>query len=407
MSSGFNLNIDNYSEEELMELLNIRKPITEEKVDQAIEELMGSMESTHGTNKFQMFLLDAKNRLLDEEEANESDTESSDGSESNFVIDKQNMVESNLILKHDIHYDKSLPNDLLNIIKRKTTKLNMHINSANRDDPYSTSSTNFTYTLPYTLHNVMSLRLRSCVIPDSIYLFTEQNNSFTIMFHIDSSGDGEPDTSESHEIVLPVGTLTNTQLETYLNNAFHKALSGGSGIVFKCLINQFTNQLIFYLDDTTTATVINYTLDFSDSDCGTILGFNTQKDCIYTVNASDTVTYNFDTYDGAIQTSGPYKSCINRYVFIVFDDYNKNVRANTIIQNNDFYVNNNIIGHFIIYKSGTGCVRFEIYKDVPRMYFGPVSIERVNIRLVDENGKDIDLQNEDFSFIVEVETDYS
>ena len=104
---------------------------------------MGSMESTHGTNKFQIFLLDAKNRLLDEEEANESDTESSDGSESNFVIDKQNMVESNLILKHDIHYDKSLPNDLLNIIKRKTTKLNMHINSANRDDPYSTSSTNF------------------------------------------------------------------------------------------------------------------------------------------------------------------------------------------------------------------------------------------------------------------------
>lgn len=46
------------------------------------------------------------------------------------------------------------------------------------------------------------------------------------------------------------------------------------------------------------------------------------------------------------------------------------------------------------------------YDNEERIYFGPTNISRLNIRLLDEFGRVVDLNNGDYSFTLEVEILY-
>jgi hypothetical protein len=49
---------------------------------------------------------------------------------------------------------------------------------------------------------------------------------------------------------------------------------------------------------------------------------------------------------------------------------------------------------------------FSVYSE-PRYYYGPVNINKLNIQLIDEYGRPVDLHNKDFSFTLRLTTIYS
>jgi hypothetical protein len=95
-------------------------------------------------------------------------------------------------------------------------------------------------------------------------------------------------------------------------------------------------------------------------------------------------------------------------LYLVIDDFNNNV-------NNNFYgafksslLNNNILARisvssklFTIYSENN----FNIVTN-PRTYFGPVNIQNVNVQLLDEYGRVVDLNNMDYSFCLTFQTSY-
>jgi hypothetical protein len=125
---------------------------------------------------------------------------------------------------------------------------------------------------------------------------------------------------------------------------------------------------------------------------GWILGF---RNGIY-INNLNYVT------EGLLDLTG------SKYLYLVIDDYNNSV-------NNSFYsaFNSSILNKNILARISLQANTFNILQQnnlniltTPREYFGPVNIQTMNIQLLDEYGRVVDLNNMDFSFCLTLTTVY-
>ena len=106
--------------------------------------------------------------------------------------------------------------------------------------------------------------------------------------------------------------------------------------------------------------------------------------------------------EGVVDLSGP------KYFYLVVDDFKNNV-------NNSFYsaFNSSILNKNILARISSPSKIFNILKEnnyniitTPREYFGPVNLYTMNIQLLDEYGRIIDLNNMDYSFCITLITVY-
>jgi hypothetical protein len=98
----------------------------------------------------------------------------------------------------------------------------------------------------------------------------------------------------------------------------------------------------------------------------------------------------------------------NRYIYLSVDDFNKNSNNpfvsifNQSILNDDILARISIKGsHFNMLMDNETTIVSE-----PRIYFGPVDIQRLRIRLYDEHGRILQMNNSNFSFCLTIKTMY-
>jgi len=98
----------------------------------------------------------------------------------------------------------------------------------------------------------------------------------------------------------------------------------------------------------------------------------------------------------------------NRYIYLSVDDFNKNSNNpfvsifNKSILNDDILARISIKGsHFNMLLDNDTSIVSE-----PRIYFGPVDIQRLRIRLFDEHGRILQMNNTNFSFCLTIKTMY-
>ena len=96
-----------------------------------------------------------------------------------------------------------------------------------------------------------------------------------------------------------------------------------------------------------------------------------------------------------------------RYIFLSIDDYNKNFAKSLIspFENsviNDINIFAKINNYYDTFNYSNGDVDYQF----KRSYFGPVDIMKFRVRLLDEFGREIDLNNGDFSFTMRIEQLY-
>jgi hypothetical protein len=104
----------------------------------------------------------------------------------------------------------------------------------------------------------------------------------------------------------------------------------------------------------------------------------------------------------------------SRYFYLVVDDYNNNVNNNFYSAFNSSILNKNILARISLMPSPLTCVNnFTILEQnnlnlvsTPREYFGPVNLQTLNIQLLDEYGRIVNLNNMDFSFCLNLTTVY-
>lgn len=418
---NFDLNIDNYGLNELIEMFELKKNYNKQQVDEREVSLKNNIVNNKDIdletkNKTVNFIVKAKNILLEninqntktnsnfQETVMEFYNASFDLKQTNVDDESGHMVQQ----RKDMPYLSSYPSEffpgIINPIKKKTNRVFLNIDSRFRDNYYGTQSSNFFISLPLTINQILSMQLTQIELPTSYYVISKQmgNNFFTITANEVGS------TPVSHVVEIPSGNYSYENIVTLLNTLMSNLGAVFKNIVFGINITQIqtgTGQMYVSINSAYVGNPIEFSLNFQADKYGNpdnntplplklgwIFGF---RNGIYSGNT------NYIS-EGLVNLLGP------KYIFLAIDDYNRNVNNGFYSAFNSSILNKNILARislqsFLFHSLSENNLNLVTY---PRQYYGPVYISNMTIQLLDEYGRIIDLNNMDYSFCLTFQTSY-
>ena len=411
---SFDLNINNYTKEELTSLFdlpqNYDNSILEIKESKMRENIMKNNEINKDTQiKTINFLVKAKNILLNnytnskQQKNTELQEKIMDFYNSSYELKPTKLEDQDehmVQVRPDKPYLSSFPSEffpgVINPLKKRTIKKNLNIDTRFRDNYFSSPSTNFNFSLPIIFENILQMQLTSLELPTTYYNVSKQynNNFFTVTANTNTSVVSIPDGNYTYDGIVNV---INNQL-TLLGAPFNEVT-----FLLNINNNSGSGQMMvgLSLGSTITSLSLNFQADrFGNDDRNTplplkfgwMLGF---RNGIYENN----LNY---VSEGVTDVTGP------RYVYLVVDDHNNNVNNGFYSAFNSSLLNNNILARISL-QSNFFNVQLSNNLNIvtnPREYFGPVNIQNFNIQLLDEYGRVIDLNNMDYSFCLTMTTAY-
>jgi hypothetical protein len=423
---NFDLNINNYKKNELIEMFdlppNYRRDLVDIKETKLRESILNNKEIKDEVRiKTIFFLTEAKKILLGDvyqkvEEANEKVKDYFNTIYDLKPVKIEDPTEHMIQVRTDKPYLKSSPSEffpgIINPLNRKINRQNLNIDTRFRENYYGSLSTNFNVSLPITISDVLTMQLAAIELPTTFYNISKQcgNNYFTLtvndpinllVFH-------------SRVVNIPDGNYTYIGIQNILNTTMTNiANSDPSLINFQYIIfgininnNNGSGQMFVSIaNDPLVPLGIKFSLNFQADRNG-----NDDRNTPLPLKLGWTFGFRNGIYEnninyvseGIVDLLGP------RYLYLVVDDFNNNVNNNFYSAFNSSILNKNILARIslqantfnVLIENGLNAI------STPRRYFGPVNIVNLNIQLLDEYGRIIDLNNMDFSFALNFETVY-
>jgi len=442
--SSFDLNINNYNIDKLINMMKLNKSYTQHDIiskKNILQEriLTGNGISMQEKTDIYTFFDKASEKLLfnikqipnvnsiDSNEINTLNTFNEfKNSKNNFIIDKSN---NDMGVKNSIRSGRTMDNEsqplgIMNPINVRTIKHTINIDTRFRSNYYSTLSTKFSLVLPLKISNAVSMRVGSIEIPTTWYTISKNsgNSFFKVEWGYNETantyqyngivnipdGNYEPYYQDSTKAVDIASIINSYMHSLYADNMDHTAnelirklyfnvdrTSGKSGFAWKYDTGITPSQfrITFAVDSNGNSDIINV-LQFK---IGWLLGFR------------------IGSYTGlSVVSEGICFLKSPRYAFISITDYNNSVNNNFSSAFSSSLLQKDIIARinltFIqqnqgVYQSGQDD-GFSTQINRQRSYFGPVNIERLEIKLIDEYGRIIDLNNMDWSMTLTMECLY-
>lgn len=251
---NYDLNIENYSEEELCKIIKYQGHLNEltpeylqSHVDRMINNSKKKYDDLTVVNTLTNFLNAVHDKLLSyivirpPVQYNPTNYD---------IIQSQNQLQGG---NHDVTTDKIIPvinvneykfpTGVINPIERKTVTKVISIDSEFRDDYSNSTSSNFVWNLPSTEHKVVAVKLISLELPVVWYSISEKNKSNT--FNINTFNiNGLSDTV--HTIVLPDGNYGPIEFASALTNYMSNIGNGLQYLI--CQVNSITGKQLFVLE---------------------------------------------------------------------------------------------------------------------------------------------------------------
>lgn len=422
MNSNFDLNIKNYTITELEELFELPRnydesilEIQETKLRQNIMTDRSIISVTKNNtldfiNKVKKTLLEnLKTHLTPNTNISKLAKTYSNVYNLDKSLHKSDTIESGstyIIKQPPTPYGQSSPSEFyqgtINPLNKRILRQNINIDTRFRENYYTSSAANFHVDLPLRLTEVVSLQLSALELPNTFYVISQVfGNNF---FVLEISGE------EPLVVTIPDGNYDALGLQNYINNFLggtgvpvaynsiqfladaNTGSSGGQGGSGKMVVGSTSGTLNFS---------INFLTDRYGNDdrqtplplkLGWLMGF---REGYYENNT----TY---VSEGIINLLGP------RYIYLVVDDFNNSVLDGFYGAFTSSILNKNILARISL----QGSVFNYLSKDnfplisTPRQYFGPVDIQKLQIQLLDEYGRILNLNNMDYSFCLTFQTIY-
>jgi hypothetical protein len=422
---NFDFDTSNYSKEDYYEIFNLDKSlsITESLLNEKHKTLLNNIKNENmdveQKKEIATFLTECKKNLLEiiKKDNNYKLIDS------DFIPDMNQSVtfnNSHQVIKKDgsdeYHTNK------INPLPKNTTSTLLNINTKFRKNFYETSATDFVLDLPEEFKNVVSITVVSVQVPNSNYTFCSSygTNEFTVeLFDISANGGATLDPNpQTHVIKIKEGIYTGPILQDYLNT---HVFSRGDLRRIGCKYDGISRKFRFFRDfrsfleggiNDTAATNYCFNLDFrlnEDKDrpvqmnMGWILGYR-QQYYNWEQDYTDASGVNFKL-DQGYNPEAVYDNLGSRYFILCIDDFNKNY-SNTLSSPFTESVFNNETAIAKVPNNPNSVNFDDIFYQSRRNYFGPVNIKKLKIQLLDELGRVVDLNNNDFSFSIQIEQLY-
>jgi hypothetical protein len=422
MNSNFDLNINNYTIKELEELFelpnNYDESIIEIQETKLRENIINDKSIVVKTKNMTLdFINIVKQKLIENQKSKLGPNSNKSKVDQNFEniynidlsLSKSDLIDAgstNIIQRPNVLYTQSSPSEFypgsINPLSRRILRKNISIDTRFRENYYTTSASNFNVDLPLRLTKVVSLQLSALEFPNTPYVISQVfGNNFFVL---------EVPNVEPLVVTIPDGNYDYLALQEYINNflstiapvEYNKIQfladintplgSGPRGGTGKMIVGSTTGDVIFS---------INFLTDsYGNVDRQTPLPLKFG----WLIGFRNGYYENNTTYisEGIINLIGP------KYIYMVVNDFNNNVLDGFYAAFTSSILNNNILARISL----QGTVFDFLTKDnfnlitTPRQYFGPVDIQKLQIQLLDEYGRILNLNNMDYSFCLTFQTIY-
>lgn len=385
-SDTFDLDINNYDIDDLQHFFNIDYNFKENDIIEASKTIKLKLSNHPDTifrDKIYIFIKEAEKLLLEYIRKSKIVPAAS-----KFIIDNEKSFVTNNVTQV---YPTQVASGIINPLKKKTITNTFAINTLFRDIDTKTS-TNCIINLPYTIKDVISMKVISIELPQVIYLI---NSGFNFIYLYEET------TNIEGTVYFPEGNYTYTALAAMMTNEINFQLGTANRFQviidpnnYKTTINNSTYKFKMILSSESS------TFAF-DKSIGWILGYRGK--CQY------------EGEDGYTSES-LFNPCPTDYLFLEINDYNYSSASRLIGLFLDNFLDKNIIAK-LPYKSGccsvpslNNCLTiFLNEKNIissTRNYFGPIHLQKIAIRLLNQFGEIVDLHGRDFSFTLEMEVLY-
>ena len=403
---NFDLDVNNYNKNELQEIFNLQPGYDINALTESEKKLKDGIQSEKSIDpsvKQQtiQFISNARRMLMNDLNNPKSANSVNDGFD---VIDPSFtsiLTSSTSSLGYlENHPDAYFPKPINPPLTTRTITLS--VNTVYRDNYYATQSSDFILNLPMRLTSVMSMSIGAIEFPSTTFnnissIF--QNNFFWIR-----AGTVENNDVENQLITLPVGNYTTSVVISYINS-FLQTLTTTTYlqyIYFTVNItsdsNIGTGQLIVGVKSSYPYpnNPFPFELDFQAAldgspdyytplpiKLGWALGFRVG---IY-INNSSYIS------EGNVNFGGPF------YAYLVVEDFN-NSYDSTFIAFNSSIKSSNILARLGFQNTNPALTTNANVSSssAPRNYPGPVTIEKLGIKVMDEFGRILNFNSMDFSF---------
>ena len=423
---NFDLDTNNYTKDDYMDIFNLDKSMNPSKktVEKNYNNLLNNVEEENldqdEKQKMKRFLIQCKNNLLTflKEDKNKYKLIESDFT---TELDHSETFQNNnkFVIKRNKKADEYHTNKINPIAKQTKTQL-ININTKFRKSYYDTVATDFVIDLPEEFKNVISLTVQSVQIPNSNYTFCSKlgTNEFTIELYDYSNNPLSIVNKEKKIIKITDGIYDGNTLADYLNTYVFSDLSLNR---IACKYDTITRKFGFFRDyriltdggqptDTTTTYAFNIDWRLSDDpsrpiqlNMGWILGYR-QQYYGWGTDYTDSSGVSYNKQEG-FNPEATYDTLGSKYYILSIDDFNKNY-SNTLASpfQESMFNGQNAIAK--IPNNPNLQQLDDIFYQSRRAYFGPVNIKKMRIKLLDELGRIVDLNNNDYSFSIVIEQLY-
>jgi hypothetical protein len=422
MNSNFDLNINNYTKKELEDIFelpaNYDESIVEMQETKLRQNIIGDKDVLSITKTNTLHFLNQIKKILIDNIKNKNPINDIEKLSKNYKfvynldksLHKSEIIEAgntNIIKQPPTPYGQSMPSEfyqgIINPLSKRILRQNINIDTRFRENYYATKSSNFHVDLPLRLTQVVSLQLSALELPSTFYVISQVFGNNFFVLEIDSEPSG------SLIVTIPDGNYDYLALQTYINNFLSTAPGNYQDIQFLADINTpsglgpsgGSGKMVVGSKTGTQQFSINFLTDRYGNDdrqtplplkIGWLMGF---RQGYY----ENSLTY---VSEGIINLLGP------RYIYLVIDDYNNSVNDGFYGAFTSSILNKNILARISLQGSVFNYLSKDNYNLIttPRQYFGPVDIQKLQIQLLDEYGRILDLNNMDYSFCITFQTVY-
>jgi len=386
------LNIENYSVDEMLEIFHIdvaSADLTQEFLYSKLQAKIAKLRNVDinetseiSENKaqlvdffYQCFI--QLNKLVEKKQKNTL-----------IVQDDHNIIKHAEAKKEEI-FQVNVKSGLINPLTIKTYKKVLNIDTRFRDNYETSRSTDFVINLPTAFKKVLSLQVINYQLPYTIYSISKKTGSHS--FYVDSSlieiNDGSYD---ENSLIREINSKLPSDISLVYNSSSAK-------FTFKS-VNVFSLNFD-YIENADMHYNIATNIDKNQLTLGWIMGFRNSK---IVKNGKQTIikyvganSYEAENcYDGGLS---------NKYYLLSVNDYQNN-HANAFVSAFKYQTltDNNILCKMTNSKDD-GTKTFLYPK---RIYFGPTNINKLHIKIYDEYGRILDVNNGDLSLEIECEILY-
>ena len=382
------LNIENYNIEEIYNILNIdikvhdlTRELLYNKLQTKINQLRSAETSEISENKallvdffYQCYI--KVNGLQEEKQKN------------TLIIQDDHNIIKHKETKKDEFFQTNHKSGTLNPLTIKTFKKVMNIDTRFRDNYEGSISTDFIINLPNAFKKVLSIQVVNYQLPYTIYSISKKmgSNSFYVNNTLIEIMDGGYD-----EIILI--QEINKKLPSDISLSFNPISAKfyfTSNSIFSLNFDYIENQDMRYNLATN--------VDKNQLTLGWIMGFRNSiiKNGKQTfIKYEGSLSYEAENcYDGGVS---------NKYYLLSVNDYQNN-HNNAFVSAFKYQslADNNILCKMT--NSKEDGIKTILYPK--RIYFGPTNINKLHIKIYDEYGRILDVNNGDLSIEIECEILY-